>query len=311
MLINIIRKFLENLSIFFCNDLNNFKYDEGSIYKIIDNKIQNIDINFNNLKKTHIIFNQSLYRLLKDRKLKKFLRYSFIQKVFFVHNRIFIYKELNELRKSENWFFFEKLLIEDNVGDPVRYFLYPRSSGNKINHVYHLSCLEKNLNIKLNNIENVFEFGGGYGCMAKIFSQINQQINYKIFDTNLVNCLQYYYLKQNDLDVGFDKNRFQLINDLRNFDFDKNFKDSLFIANWSLSEVPLSLRNKISMLIENFEYIMIGFQENFEDIDNLKYFKNLQEKLQDRYDITITKNQFYKGNLLKKENHYFLFGKKL
>ena len=311
MLINIIRKFLENLSIFFRNDLNNFKYDEGSIYKIIDNKIQNIDINFNNLKKTHIIFNQSLYRLLKDRKLKKFLRYSFIQKVFFVHNRIFIYKELNELRKSENWFFFEKLLIEDNVGDPVRYFLYPRSSGNKINHVYHLSCLEKNLNIKLNNIENVFEFGGGYGCMAKIFSQINQQINYKIFDTNLVNCLQYYYLKQNDLDVGFDKNRFQLINDLRNFDFDKNFKDSLFIANWSLSEVPLSLRNKISMLIENFEYIMIGFQENFEDIDNLKYFKNLQEKLQDRYDITITKNQFYKGNLLKKENHYFLFGKKL
>ena len=214
MLINIIRKFLENLSIFFRNDLNNFKYDEGSIYKIIDNKIQNIDINFNNLKKTHIIFNQSLYRLLKDRKLKKFLRYSFIQKVFFVHNRIFIYKELNELRKSENWFFFEKLLIEDNVGDPVRYFLYPRSSGNKINHVYHLSCLEKNLNIKLNNIENVFEFGGGYGCMAKIFSQINQQINYKIFDTNLVNCLQYYYLKQNDLDVGFDKNRFQLINDL-------------------------------------------------------------------------------------------------
>ena len=311
MLINIIRKFLENLSIFFRNDLNNFKYDEGSIYKIIDNKIQNIDINFNNLKKTHIIFNQSLYRLLKNRKLKKFLRYSFIQKVFFVHNRIFIYKELNELRKSENWFFFEKLLIEDNVGDPVRYFLYPRSSGNKINHVYHLSCLEKNLNIKLNNIENVFEFGGGYGCMAKIFSQINQQINYKIFDTNLVNCLQYYYLKQNDLDVGFDKNRFQLINDLRNFDFDKNFKDSLFIANWSLSEVPLSLRNKISMLIENFEYIMIGFQENFEDIDNLKYFKNLQEKLQDRYDITITKNQFYKGNLLKKENHYFLFGKKL
>lgn len=311
MLIKIIRKFLENLSIFFRNDLNNFKYDEGSIYKIIDNKIQNIDINFNNLKKTHIIFNQSLYRLLKDRKLKKFLRYSFIQKVFFVHNRIFIYKELNELRKSENWFFFEKLLIEDNVGDPVRYFLYPRSSGNKINHVYHLSCLEKNLNIKLNNIENVFEFGGGYGCMAKIFSQINQQINYKIFDTNLVNCLQYYYLKQNDLDVGFDKNRFQLINDLRNFDFDKNFKDSLFIANWSLSEVPLSLRNKISMLIENFEYIMIGFQENFEDIDNLKYFKNLQEKFQDRYDITITKNQFYKGNLLKKENHYFLFGKKL
>ena len=28
-----------------------------------------------------------------------------------------------------------------NVGNPVRYFLYPNSSGNRINHVYHLSVL--------------------------------------------------------------------------------------------------------------------------------------------------------------------------
>ncbi len=310
MLSKIIRKILENLSIFFLNDLNNLKYDDESIYKIIENRIK-INKNNNNLKKTHIIFNENLYSLLKNRKLKKFLRYSFIQKIFFVHNRLFILKELNELKNSENWLFFEKLLIEDNVGDPIRYFLYPRSSGNKINHVYHLSCLEKNLNIKLQNIKNVFEFGGGYGCMARIFSQISEQIKYKIFDTNLVNCLQYYYLKQNDLDVGFDNNKFELVNNLRDLNFNKNLENSLFIANWSLSEVPLSLREKISKSIENFDYIMISFQKNFEDIDNLEYFEDLKEKLKDRYDIKIIINEFYKGNLFKKERHYFLFGKKL
>lgn len=310
MLSKIIRKILENLSIFFINDFNNLKYDDESIYKIIGNRIK-INKNNNNLKKTHIIFNENLYSLLKNRKLKKFLRYSFIQKIFFVHNRLFILKELNELKNSENWLFFEKLLIEDNVGDPVRYFLYPRSSGNKINHVYHLSCLEKNLNIKLQNIKNVFEFGGGYGCMARIFSQISEQIKYKIYDTNLVNCLQYYYLKQNDLDVGFDNNKFELVNDLRDFNFNKNLENSLFIANWSLSEVPLSLRENVSKSIENFDYIMISFQKNFEDINNLEYFEDLKEKLKDRYDIKIIINEFYKGNLFKEERHYFLFGKKL
>ena len=46
--------------------------------------------------------------------------------------------------------FYKKLLIEDEVGNPVRYFLYPSSSGNRINHVYHLSVLidEFKLDIK-------------------------------------------------------------------------------------------------------------------------------------------------------------------
>ena len=38
-------------------------------------------------------------------------------------------------------------------------------------------------------------------------------VRYTIYDTKLVNLLQYYYLKQNGLDVGFNKNhKFLLIN---------------------------------------------------------------------------------------------------
>lgn len=311
MLSTIIRKILENLSIFFSNDLNSLKFDNETIYKTIESRIEIIDKSSDNLKITHKIFNENLYKILKEKKLKNFLRYAFIQKVFFVHNRLFIFKELKELRKNKRWIFYKKLLCEDCVGDPVRYFLYPSSSGNRINHVYHLSCLEEELNIDLNNLENIFEFGGGYGCMARIFSNINNQINYKIFDTNLVNCLQYYYLKQNDLDVGFNDNKFYLINDFQKLNYNEKQKNSLFIANWSLSEVPLILRDNFELYIENFENIMISFQENFEEINNLKYFENLKQNLQEKYEIKIKINKFYKGNIFKPEKHYFFFGKKL
>ena len=280
--------------------------------------IQRIQENLKNLIResddkllTHQHFSNSVTSLIREGKLKNFLRKGFIQKMFFVHNRLFILKELNELKKNKKWFYYKKLLLEDDVGDPVRYFLYPSSSGNKINHVYHLSCLENTLNIELQKIKNIFEFGGGYGCMARIFSNINNKISYKIFDTYIVNCLQYYYLKQNGLDVGFENNKFDLINNFEKINDKVDFKNSLFIANWSLSEVPLDLRDNFVSLIGRYENIMISFQENFENINNLKYFKNLQENLKYKYNIKIILNKFYKGNILKPEKHYFLFGKKL
>ena len=44
-----------------------------------------------------------------------------------------------ELRKDRTkWKLWEKLLEENDIGDPVKYFLYPKSSGNRIRQVYHL-----------------------------------------------------------------------------------------------------------------------------------------------------------------------------
>ena len=65
--------------------------------------------------------------------------------MFFLHNRLFVLKELKEIQKSKNWNFYKKLLEEDNIGNPVRYFLYLDSSGNRINHVFHLYLLENEL----------------------------------------------------------------------------------------------------------------------------------------------------------------------
>ena len=174
---------------------------------------------------------------------------------------------------------------EDNIGDPVRYFLYPNSSGNIINHVNHLLKLKNYLQINLKKIKYIFEFGGGYGCMARIFYKINKNIKYSIFDTKLVNLIQYYYLKQNKMDVGFkNKNQFTLENETLKLN-NKKQKQSLFLANWSLSEAPINYRNKFLKLIDKYDYIFIAFQEYFEEVNNRQYFNNFEKKLKKNYKI--------------------------
>jgi putative sugar O-methyltransferase len=313
MINNLIRKLISYLS-FWCKNNKKISISQNGSIKIFIKK--NLKKNYlirKNLKKTHNIFNNQIYSLLKKENIENFLRENFIQKMFFLHNRFFVFFELKELKKATNWKFYKNLIKENSIGNPIRYFLYQDSSGNRINHVYHLSLLNKELNISLEKIKTVFEFGAGYGCMAHIFAKINSKIKYTCFDTHYVNLLQYYYLKNNNLDVSFSKKS--------NFHLTSNISDlkgkiirtskSIFIANWSLSETPMVFRKKIIPIIKNSEYILINFQEKFEDIDNLKYFIKLKSTMSKIYDIKIIKNKFYKGNILNKQNHYSFLGKKL
>ncbi len=279
------------------------------IRKKIQKKIGKIKIENKNLNKTHQKFNSEISNLLKNRNLKNFLRKNFIQKMFFLQNRIFILKELKEIKKSKKWKIYKKLLIEDSIGNPIRYFLYPKSSGNRINHVYHLSVIEDELKINLKKkIKTVFEFGAGYGCMARIFSKFDNKIKYICYDTDHVNLLQFYYLKHNNLNVGFHpNNKFYLTSSLKK---SRNNND-LFIANWSLSETPINFRKKFFNIISSSKYILICFQEKFENVNNLKYFNLLKFKLANKFRIVIKRNRFYKGNIFYKQNHYFFIGKKL
>jgi len=78
-----------------------------------------------------------------------------------------------------------------------------------------------------------------------------------------------------------------------------------------LSETPIKFRKQFFKIIKNSKFILISFQEYFEEINNLLYFKKLKKKLDKKFHIKILKNQYYKGNIFKKQNHYFLIGKKL
>ena len=95
---------------------------DTKIYRVIFNQLSNIKITSKNIKKTHFEFNQKVKNIIIKKKLKNFLRIGFLQKIFFVHNRLFILFELLELKKKQ-WKFYKPLLKESSIGDPVRYFL--------------------------------------------------------------------------------------------------------------------------------------------------------------------------------------------
>ncbi len=305
-LVNIQRNLRAKLSFFYnVEEKSNKKDEKLNKFLIIEaHKIKKKERK--NYKKTHKIFSQGVLDLIIQKKLLNFLQISFIQKMFFVHNRLFLLKYLNEMKLSKKWNFWKKLIKETKVGNPVRFFLYKSSSGNKIFQTYHLKKYQENEDIELNNFEVIFEFGGGYGNLAYTFKKINKHCKFIIFDTKEVNLLQYYYLKKNNLNVNFknydsdiDIILLNSLSKLKKQVLKYKNKKKLFVANWSLSETPLSFRKQIESVMDKFDFQLISFQHKFEDIDNVKYFKKLNynniknKRLSKIIPIPYLKNNYY------------------
>jgi hypothetical protein len=302
------RKIRASLSFFFSTKEKSFSKNDLIIIK----KIIKITKKINKIKKikskTHQIFSEKILNLITKKKLLNFLQINFIQHMFFIHNRFFLIKELIELYNDKDWFKWKEIIKEDNIGNPVRFFLYPYSSGNKIHQAYHLKKFTEISKINLKNFNNVIEFGGGYGNMAKMFNKINKKNTYTIFDTAEVNLLQYYYLKKSNLNVNLGMNKkfkINLINKLsdlkRKISSLKIREKNLFIANWSLSEVPLKFRDELFFIFKKIDYHLISYQDKFENIINNNYFNKINK-------YNRKKNR--KSQIIKikyKPNNYYLF----
>ena len=315
-LINIFRFLASYLSYPFV--FMNKSVNKNKEIKILDYLFEYIQSNYYtnsivNKTKTHRNFTIQLFDLIKKKKLNNFLNYYFIQKIFFVHNRLYIIFQLLSLRLSKRWNLWKRLLVENSVGKPLRFFIYPFSSGNRIRQVYHIKKFTDWTSIDISKIDLVFEFGGGYGCMASIFQKLSKKIKYIIYDTREVLLLQYYYLKLNNCDVSFvspNKHIF-LINNLfklKNIFSQKKYKKKLLIMNWSFSEIPIYERVKIEYLIYKFDYIIISFQDKFENINNIKYFNELKNKLK-KYRFEVQMEDILTMKFSSKVNHYYFFGK--
>ncbi len=289
---NLLRLLITFLS--FPSNLRREKLNENQINLIKDLKFKTDQLIKSEKKfqkmNTHKIFSNSVLSLIKSGNLQNFLRLGFIQKMFFVHNRFYNYKFLKKIlsKKSEFWI---KLLSENSVGNPVPFFLYRSSSGNRIRQVYLLKQGFEYAEIK--NVDAVIEIGGGYGSLISVMQNINKNIEYTIYDLPEVNLLQYYYLKSQNINCeisGLSENinllsEIELLKEkLKKLKIKK--KKILIIANWSLSEMPLSLRKDLEFLFLNCDFAFVSFQDYFEDISNIAYFKELEKKLNNNFSIS-------------------------
>jgi hypothetical protein len=235
-----------------------------------------------------------LQRLVLKRNPREFLRWDVIQETMFVANERYIANELNYLKQRPDWNECWRTAIEEvAAGWPIPFNEYPRSSGNLIHHAYHICQLQEVTAANVVTMELVFEFGGGYGSMCRLFHNLGFRGKYIIFDLPHFSALQRYYLQSVGVPVyTFEQlqsaesgvicvSDVEEVKELILDDGERSQPNSLVIATWSISEAPVGLRDEVLSLVSHFQSFLFAYQDSYAGIDNSIYFQKVKDRHQD------------------------------
>lgn len=244
---------------------------------------------------------------------REFLRWDVILGTMFVTNAAYISRELSYLKNHSEWKSrWREAIKESATGHPIPYWRYPVSSGNLIHHAHHLAQFEEKNAMHINKMNFVFEFGGGYGNTCRLIHKLGFQGKYVIFDLLPFSALQQFYLKSTAIlvhSVESFKNAQKgvvCISDLEQLmdimGMHNEEMNSMFIATWSISEVPTSLRESILSLTSKIKAFLIAYQDQFEEVNNIEFFRNWMD--------TRTDIEWCNWQLRHSPNNYYLVGKR-
>lgn len=139
----------------------------------------------------------------------------------------------------------KKLLEEDYLGKPLILNRKYLTSHNSVHQLFHISKYLETTNCNLNIIKTVIEWGGGYGCLAKIFRRlVPQPMTYILVDTPLFCCLQWLYLSvifgEKNVNLLLEPRSKIITNKINIVPVELverlNLKANIFISTWGLSE---------------------------------------------------------------------------
>jgi len=293
----LLNKYKKKLSKFLCKSLSNL-YDkplppptdkEKDLVKELKTTFHDLPLvgttNCCALEEEWINNTNRLRELVLNDDPREFLRWHVISATMFVKYATYITPELNYLKKRPDWGSRWSGAIEEcPAGHPVPYCLYPKSSANLIHHAYHLAKFEEKTGVGVNDINFIFEFGGGYGSMCRLLYNLGFGGNYVLFDLPPFSALQQFFLKSIGARVhSFDSFKkgengaicISNLQQLRKILSDRiEASNSMFIATWSISEAPISIRNSISPLVSPFDEFLITYQHQFREVNNVVFFGN-------------------------------------
>lgn len=190
-----------------------------------------------------------------------------------------------ELRNNPEWHrkWFE-LTRESKIGHPRDFSQDFGTSPILIQHAYHLLTYETVTSRSLLNCEVIFEIGGGYGSFCRLLRNAGFSGLHVIYDLPHISSIQRLFLTLSGLtEVPFDQiskraeHGFclitsQYLDDAFNFFISSNSRVG-FVATWSLSESPMSVRERIFPRFHGVcEQYLIAFQPAWENINNFEYF---------------------------------------
>ena len=200
---------------------------------------------------------------------------------------------------------FQRALTESPVGKPLVNPHYPLSSPLLIQHGYHLIRLLEATQIDLATLRLVVDFGGGYGGFCRLLRNLGYREKYLIWDLPVMCALQRFYLR-NVFPTAADGAAPPNIEWLTSGDpgardvVARNAAErepSLFVATWSLSETPMTVREQIAPALEGFGHVLLAYQRNFGETDNVAWFGGLEKRLPQfhwrHFECPVFRNNFY------------------
>lgn len=214
-------------------------------------------------------YQDQIRKELLDCNLDAFLRCSRIGSTMAPGNAPRFHHEFAALREQPDWQHrWRPAIREVPVGKPIPYAPYEETSTNAIHQAYHLLQFELTTGKRMCDLQFIFEFGGGYGCLCRIAHKLGFRGQYVIYDLPVLSLLQKYYLGA----VGLDA--VELVTELSSLEIllTEIPRESLFIAIWSLCEVDLPLRWQIEALVMGFQMFLLAYHEKMLDINNIVYF---------------------------------------
>ncbi len=213
-----------------------------------------------------------------------FLRWPVIEGAMVVRSEWIIHA-LPEM-ESIGWL---PLLTEDALGAPKR-IPGTATSPNLLQKAYQIVRFQRATGRRVTDFA-VTEFGAGYGAMAKVLHRRGVR-SLRLYDLPEFSALQRYYLSLLNIEA-------ETISPPAAFPHGGT--GSMLIAMWSLSETPLSLRDEMQDAIMSYDAFLIGFKEQFLEIDNVAYFRKLTRNMPG---IRWTQEQIYS----LPGDHRYLFG---
>ncbi len=209
-------------------------------------------------------------RLIETFGPKKFTKWCPVRDTMFERGYAATRSQLGYLQSLSNWTeHWRPAVTEDALGEPEPFPLYPESSANLIHHAYHVARFEDVVGKNVDGLHRVVEFGGGYGSMRRLLWRLGQCGQYQIYDLPELAALQKWYLGQ--LKIPFES-----LTNLDDLERVEPRSHTLFIATWSLSEVPIAARAKVLEKVRDADAFLIAYQSQFKNLDNLSYFAEWQ-----------------------------------
>lgn len=209
---------------------------------------------------------------------KNFIRWPVIMSTMFSNCHR---SELHYLQNQKQWPNIKEAIKEHSAGNPPRCKFYTDSSTNLIHHAFSLYLFLNRSGIDIKKLNNIYEFGGGYGSLCRLIYNLGFNGTYTIYDFPEMNKLQHIFLSE-----VLPGRNIILTNKIYPGHYD------LFIGLWSLSESTVETRDNIIKNIKANNYL-IGYQGQFNGINNNEYFENISLRVKNKHYLKIRKFKNY------------------